>query len=131
MQPTNPDGFEAHILIVDDHEDIASLFSWILRQAGFQTTVASSGPEALEFAQSQEFDLALIDILMPEMDGPSTLVRLREILPQVRALFITGHSGLYELETLLELGAHGLLLKPILPARLVEAVKECLLLSPA
>jgi len=67
----------ASVLVVDDHEDIREMARLILSDAGYAVAVASSGREALRLARASKFDLVLLDVNMPEMDGWATLRLLR------------------------------------------------------
>ena len=67
----------ASVLVVDDQEDIREMARLVLSEAGFEVTVAPSGREALRLARAARFDLVLLDINMPEMDGWATLKLLR------------------------------------------------------
>jgi DNA-binding response OmpR family regulator len=68
---------QASVLVVDDQEDIREMARLVLSEAGFQVTVAPGGREALRLARAGTFDLVLLDINMPEMDGWTTLRLLR------------------------------------------------------
>ena len=67
----------ASVLVVDDQEDIREMARLVLSEAGFDVAVAPSGREALRLARASRFDLVLLDINMPEMDGWATLKLLR------------------------------------------------------
>lgn len=83
----------ARILVVDDEPSIRAFADRVLREAGYDVTVASSGPEALTLAEKQGcFDLFVIDVVMPEMLGQELARRLREREPDVKALYFTGFS---------------------------------------
>jgi len=68
----------AHILFVDDNPDLRETLAARLRAAGYQVTTAGSGMEGLELAETHTFDLILLDMLMPQLDGITTYQRLRD-----------------------------------------------------
>ncbi len=68
----------AHVLVVDDNEMNRDMLSRRLRRKGYAVEVAKDGTEALEMVASKEFDLVLLDIMMPVVDGLQVLERLRE-----------------------------------------------------
>jgi two-component system cell cycle sensor histidine kinase/response regulator CckA len=81
------------VLIVDDEEAVRSFADRALRTAGFQTTVASDGPEALDLAAKLgALDLLLTDLLMPGLRGDELARRLRATQPDLKVLYFTGFS---------------------------------------
>jgi CheY-like chemotaxis protein len=102
------------VLIVEDERAIRALLEFALSGSGTPIFQAASGAEALALYQQHRLDIgvALIDVQMPEMDGPQVLAGLRAINPQVRAVFMSGHTGRYSAQELLDLGAVRVLAKP-------------------
>ena len=81
------------VLVVDDEVSVREFVDRVLREAGYETAVAVDGPEAIMMAKTQgPFDLLLADVIMPEMRGVEVARRLREIEPDLRVLYLTGHS---------------------------------------
>jgi two-component system, cell cycle sensor histidine kinase and response regulator CckA len=84
------------VLIVDDEEPVLRFVDRVLRDAGFKTTTASSGADALAAAQQrkgeQPFDLLVTDVNMPQMAGDELARRLRQIEPGLKVLYLTGYS---------------------------------------
>jgi len=80
------------VLVVDDEKNIRLTFSETMTQMGFDTRTASNGEEALTKMQGAEFDLVLLDLRMPGMDGIEVLRRIRERCPKVRVIMITAHG---------------------------------------
>ena len=80
------------VLVIDDEARVRTLLNVALRQHGFAVKLAASGAEAMNvYRECQcQVDLVLLDVLMPEMDGPQTLAALREINRKVRCCFLTG-----------------------------------------
>jgi CheY-like chemotaxis protein len=110
--PAPPRG---RLLVVDDEAGIRRVLSLALPRAGFEVRLAASGREAVEAYRVywRDIDLVLLDVLMPGgLDGPQTLAALREINPDVRCCFMSGHTAHYPVHKLLALGAADLLFKP-------------------
>jgi two-component system, OmpR family, response regulator len=102
------------ILVVDDEPSVRRLLAAALRQSGFSVCLASSGEEAVALYEQHRgtIDLVLLDVRMETMDGPRTLAALRELDPQVRCCFMSGHAGEYSDDDLLALGASHVFSKP-------------------
>jgi two-component system, cell cycle response regulator DivK len=102
------------VLVVDDNERNAKLACAVLEAAGITTVVAASGAEALELAAGRPLDLVLLDVRLPDLDGPEVARRLRAD-PGTAGLPIVALTSLGpdEAAGLLELGFDGYLEKPI------------------
>jgi two-component system cell cycle sensor histidine kinase/response regulator CckA len=77
---------------VDDEAQVREFVARALRDAGYTTAVAPDGPEALEVAAAQPFDLLVTDLLMPKMHGTELARRLRQDDPDLKVLYLTGYS---------------------------------------
>ncbi|BFM41207.1 response regulator [Synechocystis sp. LKSZ1] len=115
------------ILVVDDEEDIRSIIQLALTlQTPWQVLLASSGPEALSLAKTQQPDLILLDRMMPGMDGPSTLQQLKAH-PQTQSIpVLLMTAAPLPPETLTALGAVGILPKPFRPLQLAQQLQAIL-----
>jgi CheY-like chemotaxis protein len=117
------------ILLVDDEADIRTI-AWIslTRIGGWNARVASSGAEALAMAREQRPDLVLLDVMMPELDGPETLRRLRAMpgRSDVPVIFLTAKAMAHDDVRLRGLGAVGVLTKPFDPLTLPQQVQAIL-----
>jgi CheY-like chemotaxis protein len=82
------------ILVADDEEVILTFVDMVLRRAGFRVIAASDGPEALRLTQhgAEPLALAVLDIIMPEMDGPALSRVLRKDYPDLRVLYMSGFN---------------------------------------
>jgi DNA-binding response OmpR family regulator len=102
------------VLVVDDDSAVRQMLELGLQVQGFRVRLAGSGAEALAIytAHHQDIDLVLLDVRMPDLDGPATLEALGRINPGVRCLFMSGYTGAYTEADLLQRGARGLLTKP-------------------
>lgn len=117
------------ILIIDDESDIRQIANLGLSRVGRMEVVeAGSGFEGIELALSEAPDCILLDVMMPQMDGPTTLARLRA-MPQTAAIpviFLTAKAMTPELKGLMETGAAGVLTKPFDPLTLANEVRGIL-----
>jgi two-component system cell cycle sensor histidine kinase/response regulator CckA len=110
------------VLIVDDDQSVLTFVDRVLREAGYQTMTASSGPDAIEQARKTSIDLLLTDVNMPQMTGDELARRLRHDEPALKVLYHTGYSDqpLREKNTLWQDEAY--LEKPCTIAGLLQAV---------
>jgi CheY-like chemotaxis protein len=117
------------VLLVDDEDDIRTIGQVSLsRVGGWQTVLASSGADALAKAAAEQPDLILLDVMMPGMDGPTTLARLRaqESTATTPVIFMTAKIQKQEVTRYLELGAVGVIGKPFNPLTLPADIKKLL-----
>ena len=113
------------ILHVDDEPDIREIAETTLKAlGGFEVLALSSGKEALELVEGFAPDLIIIDVMMPEMDGPTTLAELRKIpaSKNTPVIFMTAKVQSHEVDPLLELGAAGVIPKPFDPMLLCDQI---------
>ncbi len=118
------------VLMVDDDAHIRRIGELSLTKVGrWHVSLAANGAEALEMVDTQRPDVILLDVMMPGMDGPMTLTRLREsrITADVPVIFMTAKVQTQEVENYLKLGAAGVITKPFDPMRLPQEI--CQLLS--
>ncbi len=94
----------------------------ILEKKGYLIDTAQSGSEAIEKVQSKYFNLALIDIRLPDMDGTALLAEFRELNPEMKKIIITGFSTKENAIQCLNLGADAYLEKPVTPGKILEYV---------
>jgi DNA-binding NtrC family response regulator len=121
INATNP-GLD--ILIVDDDSGTARTTALILDRKGHTVETASSGPEALEMVQARPFDLILLDIKMPLMNGVETHRRIKEIRPQAVVVMMTAYAVEELIDQALKDGAHDILYKPLDFDRLLRIIRE-------
>jgi CheY-like chemotaxis protein len=116
------------LLLVDDEDDIRAVAQLSLeRVGGWEVVTAASGPEAVSAATGEPFDAILLDVMMPELDGPSTLERLREEGVQAPVVFLTAKVQPGDRRALEATSAAGILAKPFDPMRLPEDLDRVLL----
>jgi CheY-like chemotaxis protein len=116
------------IMIVDDEKMLLILTSEILKEAGYEVVTAQSGFECLDQFRSggKKFDLVLLDLNMPLMDGEETFHRLRGLHPNLRVLLCTGYVQQERLNHMLESGLCGFVQKPLGPREYLENVRAVL-----
>jgi len=116
------------ILVVDDDEHIQKSLSQYLEMEDFEVEVASSGQEALDRAALQAFDLVLLDIMMPEMDGFEVVESLRaqEATSRVPIILLTARGQDTDVLKGYHLGVSSYLTKPFNLDELVETIREVL-----
>ena len=117
------------ILVVDDEPDMVDILRLILTQAGFEVQSAFNGKECIEKAAAQEFDLILLDIRMPEMDGWTTLRKLKDkhVTDRSRVIILTIEKGPgVEIFGLQDVVAD-YLTKPFEKEKLIKHVKKALI----
>ena len=120
------------VLIVDDEPDIRRIAKLGLsRVGGMEVVEAANGAEALVRAKADKPDAVLLDVMMPGLDGPSTLARLREdpATAGIPVVFLTAKAIAAELERLKVLGAAGVLTKPFDPMTLARELRALLGIS--
>lgn len=110
------------ILVVDDEKEIVDLVSLYLKNEGYEVTALYSGRDALKSIQNEAFDLAILDIMMPEIDGLILCRKIREH-HQYPIIMLTAKGETMDKVTGLTLGADDYMTKPFLPLELVARVK--------
>ena len=112
------------LLIVDDETRFLQAIARRLSKRGFDVRTATNGPEALELARGERFDIALLDLKMPGMDGSQVLRALKEEHQFLEAIILTGHGSLESAVELTKLGAFSYLPKPYELDKLIETLKD-------
>ena len=113
------------VLLVDDEPDIRTIGQMSLQMVGkWEVLLAASGVEALVVLQTERPDLILLDVMMPALDGPSTLAKLKQ-LPEtanIPVIFMTAKVQRQEIEHYLKLGVCGVISKPFDPIQLPQEI---------
>jgi len=112
------------ILLVDDDKSILRTFSRILEKSGYEIDTAETGKEATDKALSRQYDLALVDIRLPDMDGTDLLAKLKKPLQHTVKIMITGFPSLETGVKALDEGADAYLVKPVKPQELLGLLEE-------
>jgi DNA-binding response OmpR family regulator len=117
---------EKRVLVAEDEERLARMISFKLKQEGFDAVLASNGGEALELCLNQDFDAAVLDVMMPVMDGFHVLKEVKANKPFLPVILLSARSRKRDIEYGMELGASYYLTKPFKPRELVKCLKECI-----
>jgi len=102
-----------NIIVIDDDKGILDSFESIFENTGFHLTTVNNGESAIEILSKHHFHIAFIDLFMPGMDGLETMIRLKEINPELIAVMISGFRNEDILERALQTGAYDYLYKPL------------------
>jgi len=112
------------LLIVDDDEAILRNLEKILQLEGYETDIARTGFEAIEKTKTNFYNLALLDIKLPDMEGTELLKRMHETFPKMVKIMVTGYPDLENAIASLNSGADAYLIKPVSVQRLLDVVKQ-------
>jgi len=112
------------ILVVDDRVEDRETLRDILAERGYRVVLAKDGYEAVRFAEKGNFDIILLDIKMPGMNGVETLERIKEIRPETGIITMTAYSMEEFVEDSLRKGAYTCLFKPIDVEKMLEAIQK-------
>jgi len=115
---------KASILIVDDNESILETLSAILEEKGYRTDTAKNGREAIEKSKTNFYNLALLDIRLPDIEGTKLLTKMKEARPKMVKIMITGYASLENAVEALNLGADAYVMKPVDPENLLKVINE-------
>ncbi|MRG87675.1 response regulator transcription factor [Salinibacillus xinjiangensis] len=114
------------ILIVDDEESIVTLLKYNIEQAGFQTETAYDGEQALKLAENEPYDLIVLDVMLPKLDGLEVCKLLRQKMIEVPILMLTAKDEEFDKVFGLEIGADDYLTKPFSPREVIARIKAIL-----
>lgn len=116
----------AKILIVDDEKDLADTLGAVLELEGYQVKPVLDGYKAIEEIKASSYDLVLIDIRLPGMNGVETFIKIKEIEPRVKAIVMTAFSVEDLIEEALKQGAHLCIHKPFEPEKVIGIINKIL-----
>ena len=114
------------ILIVDDDHKVRATISKILKTKGYKIDEASSGKEAIEKALSNDFDIVLLDLMMPTVSGMDVLVELRKSKPKTKEIMMTGFATVNNAVEAIKRGASDYISKPFKAEELDATIRRCL-----
>ncbi len=115
---------EKRILIVDDDEGSCRSLSLILRRMGYEIETAGMGQEALEKIHKNCFNIGLLDIKLPDMEGTALLASLKELNPDMDVIMVTGHASAENAVLALNEGASGYITKPVNMDELLARLRD-------
>lgn len=117
-------GEHARILIVDDDESIRTVLSTILSDEGYSVDMARTGKEAVKKSNTNLYNLALIDIRLPDTEGTTLLTRIKKTSPRMRKIIITGYPSLQNAVDALNKGADAYVMKPFDMRKVLATIEE-------
>jgi DNA-binding NtrC family response regulator len=112
------------ILVVDDDETIRTTMKAILEDEGYLVDLAGTGKEAIEKTQNTNYNVALLDIRLPDIEGIELLKLMKESVPKTRKIMVTGYPSMQNAISALNKDADAYLLKPVDIDKLLNIVKE-------
>jgi DNA-binding NtrC family response regulator len=115
------------VLIVDDQEVVRLSYLRSLASEHCKVDVAANGDEALQTLKQNRFDLVLLDLRMPGMDGLDVLKTIKQTWPDTEVVIITGYPNVETAKEAVRLGAHGYLAKPVGPADIIDAANDAVI----
>lgn len=117
------------VFLVDDEKEFVTTLSERIEMRNFCCDVAFSGEQALEKLEKESFDVMILDLNMPGMDGLETLEIVRLKRPEIKVIILTGHGSEKERVQAMHLGAFAYLQKPVSLDTLIDAIR-CAHLDP-
>ncbi len=115
------------ILVVDDNPDLLNTFSLMLKRHGYNVDTAEDGLAAVDKFKRHHFDVTLMDVVMPGMNGVEAFRRIREISPGARVILMTAYYNERKLKKALKEGVYSAVRKPVDVAQLLGLIEEAAL----
>ena len=112
------------VLVVDDDEAILWSLKSILESEGYSVETVSTGLGALEKTETESYDLALLDIKLPDIEGTELLSEMHEGVPRMIKIMVTGHASLQNAVEALNLGADAFVMKPVRPEEFLRVIED-------
>lgn len=113
-----------NLLIVDDEESFRRHLKNLFERKGYDVSEAQNGTEALELARRNRYEVVLLDIVMPDMDGIEALKHFKELYPDIQIIIMTGNATIENAVTSMKRGAYDYLIKPFDPDELLILVER-------
>jgi DNA-binding NtrC family response regulator len=117
-------GETARILVIDDDENIRKVLVTILEDEGYSVESVDTGRKAIEKTRRNFYNLALIDVRLPDMEGIELLTRMKDTTPKMRKIVITGYPTLQNAVEAVNKGADAYVLKPFDVEKVLTKIKE-------
>ena len=118
------------VLVVDDNEDLLETFAMILKRRGFFVETADNGASAVDKFKEHNYDVTLMDIVMPKMNGVEAFRKIKEMDPGASVILMTAYSEEALIQMAIDEGAHHVIHKPIRIDQLIEMIKEAATSQP-
>jgi len=117
-------GENARILIVDDDENIRKVLATILEEEGYDVETVDTARKAIEKTKKRFYNVALIDIRLPDMEGIELLTKMKDTVPRIRKIIITGFPTLQNAVEAVNRGADAYVMKPFDVEKVLQTIKE-------
>jgi len=114
------------ILLVDDEANVRTVFSDVLKRAGYRVKAVEDGHKAVKEVEEKTYNLALVDLRMPKMDGIEVLENIKKRKPEIPVIIYTGYGSVTTAVEAMRKGAADYLNKPFSPEELKLAIKKVL-----
>jgi DNA-binding NtrC family response regulator len=114
----------ARILIIDDDENIRKVLQTILEDEGYVVETADTAKKGIERSEKAFYNLALIDVRLPDMEGIELLTKLRETKPKMRKIIVTGYPTLKNAVSTVNKGADAYVMKPFDVEKILLTIKD-------
>ncbi len=114
------------ILLVDDEANIRTVFSDVLKRVGYRVKAVENGHEAIKEVEEKTYNLALVDLRMPKMDGIGVLENIKKRKPEIPVIIYTGHGSITTAVQAMRKGASDYLNKPFSPEELKLSIRKAL-----
>ena len=115
---------EARILIIDDDENIRKVLQTILEDEGYIVETADTAKKGIEKSEKTFYNLALIDVRLPDMEGIELLSKLRTTKPKMRKIIVTGYPTLQNAVSAVNKGADAYVMKPFEVEKILQTIRE-------
>jgi DNA-binding NtrC family response regulator len=119
----------ARILVVDDDESIRNTMKAILEDEGYIVDLVATGSEAIQKTKEKAYNIALLDIRLPDMEGVELLKLIKDTVPRTRKIMVTGYPSMQNAVAALNKNADAYLIKPLDVEKVLNTVKEQLQLQ--
>lgn len=117
-------GKRARILVVEDDESVRKVLATILEEKGYLVDTAENGKEAIKKSKTKIYNLALLDIRLPDMKGTKLLTAMKETTPKMIKIIMTGYPSLQNAIKAVNKGADAYMLKPLNMNDALRTIKE-------
>jgi DNA-binding NtrC family response regulator len=117
-------GETARILIIDDDENIRKVLQAILEDEGYKVETAETAKKGIEHSEKAFYNLALIDVRLPDMEGIELLSKLRDTKPKMRKIIVTGYPTLQNAISAVNKGADAYVMKPFEVEKILQTIQE-------
>jgi DNA-binding NtrC family response regulator len=115
---------KAKILVVDDDDSIRTTMAAILEDEGYIVDLAKTGQEAIEKTNNNTYNLALLDIRLPDMEGVQLLESMKDTVPAMRKIMVTGYPSIQNAIAAVNKKANAYIIKPVDIEKLLAVVRE-------